>query len=317
MESYSIPIMWGTSKDLSVFDFSFKGIIILDIESQEFEDYILSLNSGYSFNVSFVRQALGKSFDIYDKKYAVVHKNFTDKISIKDLYNVFRLLLIIFPSDLQITNEVNLENNVAQGWIITSITRNKTSFIREYHGDLLFYRDNYVSELNEYLKLVFNRIDKIGYLDLAIYHYLTSYQTPHRHFIYSSLYTALETIIPQGSELKYRLKRNVAIICGNTKFECKIISENINKFGNLRNNIVHGNSGFHKKLDTYIPRIRNLVSRVIIELLLHEISEIKSLDEILTEIGYGDRNKISKDWKKYELNSLCLNDIDIPIENKK
>ena len=61
-----------------------------------------------------------------------------------------------------------------------------------------------------------------------------------------------------------------------------------------------------EKVIEYLKPLKSLVSRTIIELLLHNISKIEELNNRITEIGFGDRQKISKNWKHYQLNILTL-----------
>jgi hypothetical protein len=81
-----------------------------------------------------------------------------------------------------------------------------------------------------------------------------------------------------------------------------LIHDNIKKIYALRSKIIHGEEIDFEKVEQYTPAITALVSRSIIELLTHNISSREELNKILTGLGYGDREKISTDWKHYKLN---------------
>lgn len=306
---YTIPIIWGAYKQIEKLDFSFKGIEIIDTQSQRFREHILTLNSTETYQWDFVNNFIGEPHDEFDHQFAIIKTNPLSKVIYTELKNVFRLLHIIFPSDLQITGELFFNKDDDGIWRTGGAYKYDKNYIKDYPGELLYYHLDYLNEINSFIKLVFERMEKHNYLQLTIYHYETSYQASHQHLAYSSLYTALETIIEGGEELKYRLNRAVSILCGQNIHECSIISNNMKEFNKLRNQIVHGDSGFAKKVESYIEKLRSLVSRVIIELLIHDIKSPSELNRIFTEIGYNDQAKISSNWKKYNLNILVLLDI--------
>lgn len=54
--------------------------------------------------------------------------------------------------------------------------------------------------------------------------------------------------------------------------------------------------------------LKSLVSRTIIELLIHNIENKEDLNSKITELGYGNRNQISENYKHYALNVSTLID---------
>lgn len=302
--NYTIPIIVGTTSDLTAFNFSFAGITILNTKSKEFDLYISNLlNSIPEIERLYYKSLISLSIQGDETSYAIVKKEPVKGYSSKELYRVFELLLIVFPSDLQIVNEIVFQCD--EYWHYVCTYKQRYKFQENDKPMLLIYRDAEISVLNEYFKLVFSRMESHSYLKLAIYHYVTSYKANYIHLAYSSLYIALEATVKGGDELKYRLGRNTAILCGDSVIECRIINQNVRTFGQKRNEIMHGHVGKRlngPEITACLKALRKLVAKVILELLIHDIDTVDILDQKLTEIGYGQRNKISKNWKKIEIN---------------
>lgn len=296
---YSILIISGSDYDLTKFDFSFRDIIIYDTQSEGFEKYIESIQPGYKdHNLSFLHNIKEQIHNKYEKKYAIV-KNILNKNSdIHELSNVLKLLLIIFPSDLQI--ECSIDFFELDGILQCSATINSDSVYNP--GESLISLDHYVNEINEFIKLSFDRLNNDNYLGFAIENYITSFTASHIHYQYLTLCIALECLIQGNQELTYRLRRTIAVLCGKDVFNCKIIFNNLNKLYSLRSDIIHGEKYHLDKVSEYLKPLQAIVSRAIIELLVHNVPTNKELHEIITELGYGDRAKISQNWKPYELN---------------
>jgi hypothetical protein len=299
-----IPILTGSYFDLSKFDFSFKDIYLIEIESVDFEEYINRCsnpeNDGYNYQMvqSIIKDKLGE----FDKKYAIIKRNPFTEYNYSEIITVWKLLLIIHPSDLQIEHELHFL--VDEGFLSTAgySTWNDHN-IGGYPEKRLFNKDEYLDEINGYIKLVFDRMQRTDYIGLCIYHYITSYSASHFHYRFTSLFTALDCIIKNETELQYRLKRAIAIICGDDEYTGSIIFKKVAILCKLRNDIVHGNRYSMADVHEKLPKLLALVSRVIIELLVHNVTQ-DELDKALTKLGFGDRGKISKNWKEYELNLL-------------
>lgn len=172
------------------------------------------------------------------------------------------------------------------------------------YENYLFSDDEYLEEINEYIRLVFDRLNLTNYIGIAIENYLTSYSASHIHYQYLTLCIALESIISGNQELIYRIRRSVAILCGKDLFNCHRIYDNLNKLYTLRSKIIHGESFDYKKVAEYLPPLKSIVSRTIIELLIHNIPTNTELNLKITEVGFGDRTKISESWKHFTLNII-------------
>ena len=114
---FKIPILKNTLFDLSKFNFSFLGIKIYDIQSTEFEKFIKKLNPKfYGGNISHFNAVINEIHFEKDRKYAIVKNNYKENYSEEEIFSVFKLLKIIFPSGLDIAYIVNFqeENNFVQ-----------------------------------------------------------------------------------------------------------------------------------------------------------------------------------------------------------
>jgi hypothetical protein len=74
----------------------------------------------------------------------------------------------------------------------------------------------------------------------------------------------------------------------------------------LRSKIVHGSDYDIEKVKSYINPLKAIVSRTIIELIVHNVESNEKLNEKITQIGFGDRRKISEKWNYYKLNPISL-----------
>jgi hypothetical protein len=302
----TIPILCNTDFDLSKFDFSFKELQIIDLASEAFETYIRGLQPEFfEQNMMFPREIIKTIHSDFDKKYAVVKTNPKENFNYEDVINVWKLLLIIFPSDLQIEYEITYtyDDNFFQRAYMSKDIRRYTG---EYPGNLLISLDENIAEINEFAKTVFDRLKLNNYIGIAIENYITSYSASHEHYTYLTLCIALESTISGNQELLYRIRRTVSVLCGKDTYNCNNIYDNLNKIYSLRSKIIHGEDYKYEKMINYLTPLRAIVSRTIIELLVHNLPTTKELDKKITEIGFGNRNLISENWKHYTLNVMTI-----------
>lgn len=297
-----IPVLANSYFELNKFDFSFKDITIYDISSEEFENYIEKQQPDFKAqNLSFFNSIIESIHSEYDKKYVIVKNNPKENFKYSEIYNVWKILLIIFPSDLQIEYEVafEYEDDFFQR---SYMSTNEKRYTGDYPGDLLISDDEDVPEINEFISTYYENINDDNYIGLAIESYLNSYTASHYHFQYLTLCMSLESIIYGDQELTYRLRRSIGLICGEKPYNCHRIYNNINKLYKIRSKIIHGEKFDVNKIIEYLESLRAIVSRVIIELIVHNVTKKEDLNNRITELGFGDREKISDNWKPYKLN---------------
>lgn len=311
IQRIDIPILAGSFFDLAKFDFSFKDISIIDIESEEFKNYLekFSHPSDDGNNFSSVKHILSDKLGEWDKKYAVIKTNPLEEFNQVEIGNVWKILLIIFPGHLREEHELHFF--IEEGFLSTTgYSSEHKVYPDQFPGAPLNCTDRKVAEINEFIHLVLDRLNRTDYIGLAIYNYIISYSASHYHYQFTSLFTSLDCLVNNESELQYRLKRMIAILCGEDMDSCKHIFKNVNTLALIRNDIVHGNNYDAIDCMESILPLQSLVSFTITELLIHNISK-DDLNETITRLGFGDRNKISNSWKAFHLNIYRENDINL------
>ena len=309
--NFEIPVLKNSTYNLSKFDFSEFSIRILNIQSDEFKEYIKNLNPGFEKgNFSFFDLITENIHNELDSRFAIIKDNYK-QFSKQEIYNVYTILLILFPSGLQLENIVHFveEENFVQRSSMSSLETKYTTI-----DNYLYFDDEFLEEANEFINLVFQRINFNNYIGLSIENYLNSFNVSHLHFSYITLCMSLENLISGNQELSYRLKRTMSILCGNTEENSSLIFKNLGKIYNLRSKIVHGEIYKAQDIYTKIEYLQSLVSRTLIELLIHNISTNKDLDILITSLGFGQRNRLSENWKLYKINILTFHKIKIELK---
>jgi hypothetical protein len=312
---FKIPILVNAGSDLAKFNFSLVDIKIYDIQSNKFRRFIKDLNpSFYGGNISFFNEIINEKHSANDKKYAIVKNSYFENYSDEEIFDVFYLLKIIFPSELDISHIVNfkIENDFVQRISMTTLAQRYCP-----ESKYLFCEVSEFKKINNYIKLVFNNLKTKNYIESAIENYQNSFNASHLHFSFIALCISLENLIDARHELTYRLKRLISIICGDNPESCSRIFKNIGEIYNLRSEIVHGGKVTDKKIYEFYEYLQSIVSLTIIELLIHDVSDNIELNKIINTLGFGQRKDISKNWKRYDINSKTLNKIhNIELKSK-
>jgi Apea-like HEPN len=239
------------------------------------------------------------------KYYAIIKKKYKQNYKEHDIYNAFRLLLLIFPSDLNVSNEVYfsaIDSELRATGMGTSLKRYDPKYFHSHN--------NHLREVNRFLKKVFNDISKQKYIQLAFLHFITSFEIEFDQLEFLNLCMALEASVEGSFELSYRMKRGIAILIGENDHTCNVIFKNLGKIYVLRSAIVHGEEYDKKKLTEYLPYLRQLTARAIIELLLHKLERIK-LNDALTKAGFGQRKIVSLNYKPYTLSLITQTNVNV------
>lgn len=305
MVTFEIPVLRYTKIDLSIFDFSQYDLKILDIQSEEFEQYIRNLNPNfYPGNNVFFNSIREEIHTDRDKKYAIIKNNPLVDYDVNMIYKVFDILLILFPSALQIQYSVNFqeENGFVQRTRMVTLTDKYQPEDKYLDIDNLSVAK--IANLNKLIKLIYPRLVFTNYIGLCYDNYYNSFTASHEHFSYITLCMSLENLVNGPQELSYRLKRTSSIIAGNNLTNCKILFKNLTVVYNLRSKIVHGETYSQRDVLEKIEYLRGLVSRIIVELLIHNIENNKILGDTITTLGYGQRAMISEEWEFFELNEI-------------
>ncbi len=136
-----------------------------------------------------------------------------------------------------------------------------------------------------------------SYLQFAFENLKLSYKVPDPGMMHVCLTTALESMLCDGgSETRYKLSRNGAVLLGKDRKDCEDVKKKIAEIYDRRSAIVHGphdkkNSKNTKEFDIF--GLRYIVRQTILALL--ELSkEQDELFELLTATGYDE----TKEWRK-------------------
>ncbi len=305
MTTFEIPILRYTKIDLSIFDFSQQDIKILDIESDEFNEYIKNLNPDfYGGNNNFFNSIREEIYSERDKKYAIIKNNPLINYNVDEIYKVFDILLILFPSAIQIQYSVHFQEEHSFTQRTRMVTLTDKYQAEEKYLDIDNLSVAKIANLNKLIKLIYPRLIFTNYIGLCYDNYYNSFTASHTHFSYITLCMSLENLVNGPQELSYRLKRNSAVIAGHNTLTGQILFKNLTKVYNLRSKIVHGETFSQRDVIEKIGYLRGLVSRIIVELLIHNIEKNIDLGDIITTLGYGQRQMISTTWEFFDLNDI-------------
>jgi len=283
-----IPLISNSKYNLEKFDFSFFDLHLVNIESAYFKRYIKSFatNPMFETNFSYIKKIIDEKDEKEENIYAVIKRNIKINYDQINIENVFRLLLIIFPSDLQISHRLTFRE---YDGLLLSEGLYSSDLPKRYPDRFLISRDNMLTEINAFIKRSFPVMRKHSYLDLSISHYIIGFTSSHIHYTLITLCMAMETTVNSTNELTYRLKRNLAIIVGEDPKSSSLIYTNVNLIYSLRSKIVHGDHFKLKKIQEYLPYLESLVSRTLIELLIHDVG-LDHLNDRITEMGFGNKS---------------------------
>lgn len=309
IEEFVIPIFTGIHLDIRQFDFSFKDISIFDFRSKEFKNYLNGLQAELGDEVRrFMRGSHKKIHFPFQVEYAIVKNNPHSDYNYQDFHAIIDFLLIICPSDIHLFFELGFDVDNGRFRLEVATYWDKVGSLRYQN-----FNDSPIEnlpkfnkyEVEEFAKLYFKAI-KHSYINVAVGSYVSYFRASHLHFRYLSLFMALESTVDGANELSYRLKRNVAILCGDNKLDCFQIYKFLTTTYSLRSKVTHGEKPDFDKIEKYTKPLEAIVSRSIIELIVHNISTCKEFNEITTGLGFGQRNEISKGWSLYTLNEETL-----------
>lgn len=286
-------ILYGSDSDISKIDFSPYNIKCLKFNLNEFHE-IYKDTAGFE-DSEYLKKNLKKIQDRFNRGeelFVLLPLNFLNYFDEKYLILCFDLLLILFPCRIQIVNILAFQlydDNLLQ-------LNSNSSFdleSKDYY-DYLYFDENSLEEINNFIVLFKERKNSIAYIRTTINAYVNSFQERRIEMEFLNLCISLESVVDGQQELSYRIKRNVSVLCGNNKQHAEKVFYNLTLIYNLRSNIVHAGTFKQQKLLDYLPYLRNLVSRLIIELILQNIHKLDELNRRLTSAGFGDKHALNE-----------------------
>jgi hypothetical protein len=127
-----------------------------------------------------------------------------------------------------------------------------------------------------------------SFLQLAFDSFEQSYDTYNRGLAFLSLMISMEALFGAGSEVRYRVSRNVAVLLGNNEDESHKIFEDMKKLYKKRSNIAHGGQSERQKKSEDFLRLRNYVRESIMSIYKLGLSS-DGIRDILDKSGFGQR----------------------------
>lgn len=298
----NIAIFTGSFVDLNVLDFSMLNLRFMKFTSGEFNKLIKQTEHHKGQVTGVIKRILEEHLD-NDRLQVLLPIDFSQPVKKEDLWLVRNILLVIFPSDLAIVRIIDLQliaNKIGFAGILNYDyrTTGKSTF-----DNYLVHYPHEIESVNRFIPIYIERHATLPYLVKTIHAYLSSFFQSFMDMEYLSLCIALESIINGKTELTYRIKRNVAILLTNDIELGKIVFKNIGDVYDLRSAIAHSTGEKYDRIGVYLPYLRKVISRLIIELISLNINDIDKLNNELSYIGFGDRAKLSEHYTEYSLSS--------------
>lgn len=302
MKEIAIPILYGSLSDLTLINLEFINAKIYKVNKGKFKEKLSSI-----IQPKFFEYDLKIFLDISELNvlttngvnlYAILPIDLSKPFEEEHTDHFYSLLLALYPSDLVIIKTINLQL-YANSYRVSSYSRNKFNCTGEDYYQNFLSLSYEIGFVNQFLKTHFKNSFSIKYIKYMLSLYTNSFFEQNPIFQYLSLMICLEVVVVKGESILYRLKRNVAIICGDSMENCKKIASNIDQLYNLRSAIVHGEiEPSYKNFKDYHLYLKKLVSKLIRELIIHDIKELDELNTKLTELGYSQNNLLSKNYVK-------------------
>jgi hypothetical protein len=127
-----------------------------------------------------------------------------------------------------------------------------------------------------------------SFLQLAFDSFELSYETYNRGLAFLSLMIGMEALFGAGSEVRYRVSRNAAVLLGNNEDESHKIFEDMKKLYKNRSSIAHGGQSERQKKSEDFLRLRNYVRESIMSIYNLDLSS-DDLQDILNKSGFGQK----------------------------
>ena len=297
-----IPVFYGTFANLTKIDLDFMNARIVLYKGRHFREAFQKLLHPEVFQYSYLDAVYeDKNYIIIDsnrtRRYAIVPIDY-NKPFLEEHWNHFhQMMLSIYPSDFALLEVIHLDLYKEQyeigGKSIFDFKRSGSG----YSDNFMFILPQEYKFVRSYLKRYFQSSLHLKYVKYILGVYSNSFSESNPIYQYLSLIICLEVTVEGNEQLTYKLRRNIALICGSNQDSCERIYENINQLYKLRSAIVHGDiSPSYKNYREYHDYLKQLVARLIRELIVHNISTVTELNKRITALGYGQYDQISKNY---------------------
>lgn len=238
-----------------------------------------------------------------DKIFALISKSESPD---KDYSYIFlNSLITACPSNAQFTFEIPFSTNEFKNYWNSQMTTIPIHYNYWDTNPGLFKYDCRIAIFDLYLKRFIDSV-KNKDIEFTISTYINSFYCNRVDLCYLNLCMALESILVKAAEITYRLKRTIAVLCGDSVESCRTISSNVDNIYDLRSRIVHGGKYTSDDVVEYLQYLKLLTSITLIELIKHGFTK-EEFNKRIVEIGYGEKKKISDNSYNLILNSVNHN----------
>lgn len=317
-----IGILHGSKSDLSLLDFSIWGLRCFHIDSPSFESYIKENCTKKTFDrtwdliKSWSKEDFRSNRKFWDSsnQYVLVPANLSNPASEYQVFDCRTALLVMFPSSISIRGIHYID--IQDEKIISAGAYSSYDPYPLYEGNhkyLQFTRRN-IDKVNSFMTKYHSMASNSDSLQAALRFYVSAFLINDPLMSFVSFCIALETIVPARHEINFQIKRNLAVLCGDTKADSELIFKNVGNLYNLRSGIVHSDrtekqiirilQNENNSFDRYLHYIQVATSRMLIEMTLQECQDIKTFNEQLRAIGFGEKKSISKNYEDYIFNLM-------------
>ncbi|MCD8436015.1 HEPN domain-containing protein [Tenacibaculum dicentrarchi] len=295
MRKFRVLIITNSKSDLS--KLKFPEFDILNTKSDEFKEFLkLTKVPEFSFNLEIYEE---QQFDNHER-FAIIKKDKTNYFGEMKIDRIYNFLLLMFPSSLAVEHFVHFKLDDGKLLYVSDF---KFEVENKMSNEFLEFNESKIELINNFIENFYENHLKIGFVKSSIQNYINAFDNPHYyHFSFIALCISLESITNGNTELLYRIRRNVAILCGKDIESSQTIFDNINTIYKLRSKIVHGSEFSDEKVYDFMNYLQCIVSKTIIESLIHNISSLELLNKNITQLGFGNRNLISENWSEIKLN---------------
>lgn len=223
-----------------------------------------------------------------------------------NFFEAIEAIRVIHPSEIYIQNILDAQYFEEKGIFFSGWSIYNKYYWHKYpepQNHYFNYPKKYLHETNEFLSY-YKNYRKRDYIQNAIRYYSDSFNVNSPEMSFICLCICLETIVPGTEQLTFRFRRNLAVLCSESFERGKRIYEKAHQLYNYRSKLVHSGMGSKdfKKFDLFFEYAQILASRMIIEMILHDIPKIEDLDRKLTELGFGQGKAISENYKEFQGN---------------
>ena len=312
MTESAFYIIAGSLSDLTKFDFSCYNVQILSIDSLKFHDICKQAAENERFDKIWHKfVSISNKFEKNEKPYVILPLDFQNEIDEWRIYECFKICLILFPSELTVYSLLRFklfEKKFIRWEILYQFDFIPTG--RSITDCYLKYDENNLDHINRFINFYYSRKQVLQYLETTINSYINSFKSSNTlEASFLLLCISLESIINGTNELRYRICRNIALICAENESHAQIIYKNLDQIYKLRSKIIHGENYKTELIQEYLPYLEIVLSRLIIELILQNFKSKNELNDNLLFAGFKDKFTLKNEYNSMIINTEVESDI--------